>query len=144
MSLDSTELERVTTFLTGLLGTRYQVNGTGPNGFDCWTFTQHIQKILWSRQLADAPLPESGNIRELVRIIKYHNEHKNWRVVDRPVHSGLVELSCSRHPHHIGTWLDIDGGGLVHCDGPAGVTFDPLIALKAAGWRRFIFYEWAS
>lgn len=142
--VDRGEIARVAECLSGLLGTRYKVNGRGPDGFDCWSFTRHLQRALWDRHLEQVTLPDHGQIRALVQLIRDHPGHRTWRVVDRPVHSGMVELSHSRQPHHIGTWLDVDGGGVAHCDGPAGVSFDPLVALKAAGWRRFIFYEWTG
>ncbi len=140
--IPASEVDRVLTTLSPLLAIPYKLNGQYPEAFDCWTFTRHLQNALWSRKLEHVPLPVSGMIRDMVKIIRDHPEHKKWKVVNRPSHSCLVELSHSKHPHHIGTWLDIDGGGIAHCDAVAGVSFDPIVALKATGWQRFIFYEW--
>lgn len=139
--IGKSEVDRVSAVLNPLIGSPYDVRGI--RGFHCWSFAKHLQKELWGRDLVEIPI-ESGHIRDLVRLVQDHPAHKEWRVVERPVHGGLVEMSHSRHPHHIGVWLGIDGGGIAHCEAPAGVSFDPLVALKAAGWRRFIFHEWCG
>lgn len=136
------ENARVSAALERLLGSPYDVRGE-KGFFHCWSFAKYLQKQLWDRDLVEIKL-ESSHIRDLVKLVRGHPAHYDWKVVERPVHGGLVEMSHSRHPHHIGVWLDLDGGGIAHCEAPAGVSFDPLVALKAAGWRRFTFYEWCG
>lgn len=47
----------------------------------------------------------------------------------------------ARHPSHVGVWVDVDGGGVLHCINGAGVVFQPIKALKAGGWGHLEFYR---
>lgn len=114
--------------------------GSGPGEYNCWTFTQALQRQLFDRQLPDIALDSDG-IRYLVKLIQDHDAHKQWKAITRPMHGGLVEMSCANLPHHVGTYLDIDGGGVVHCDA-CGSSFASLAVLSVLGFQRFVFYDW--
>jgi hypothetical protein len=135
-----TDDEKLIEIVYSVLGVKYESGSMGPDTFDCWGLVRHVQKEAFGRELQIIE-PPSDNARDLVKFIRNHSEHLNWEKVDAPVHGGVVELSNSNNPHHIGVYLDIDGGGILHCSF-AGVTFDPLIVLKASGWRRFNFYKY--
>ncbi|TAN71888.1 MAG: DUF87 domain-containing protein [Magnetospirillum sp.] len=49
-------------------------------------------------------------------------------------------LRRSRHPIHVGVWLDVDGGGVLHCAEGAGVVFQRSDALALNGWAIEGFY----
>ena len=51
-------------------------------------------------------------------------------------------MAHNRHPFHVGVWLDLDGGGILHSARNVGVTFDAPLNLRAAGWRRFVYHRW--
>lgn len=126
-----------------VLGTPYESGSMGPNTFDCWGLFRHIQIEVFKRDTQVIVPPPPDNIRALVKFVQNHDEHKNWNVSDKPEHGGVVEMSHANHPHHVGVWLDIDGGGVLHCS-VAGVTFDSLFVLKASGWRKFIYYTYVQ
>ena len=130
-------------FVQSLIGLPYVDRANGPSEFDCWGLFRYVQKNLFSRDL-ETIISDTMNIREIAYLFKNHEERKKWRVCEKPTHGGAVEMSHSRHPHHIGIWLDIDGGAILHCQPSAGVSFDPVLALKAGGWRRFIYHEWVG
>lgn len=130
----------VLTVAQEVLGKPYKTGAMGPVEFDCWGLVRYIQIEAFDRQ-ASLILPPSDNVRDIVKFMRNHPEHKNWVRSDKPVHGGIVEMSNSIHPHHIGVYLDIDGGGILHSS-VAGVTFDPIIVLECSGWRSFIFYDY--
>jgi cell wall-associated NlpC family hydrolase len=134
--------EELVNLVYSVLGVKYESGSMGPDTFDCWGLVRHIQKEAFGRDLQIIE-PPSDKVRDLIKFIKEHPEHQNWEKVDHPTHGGVVELSNSFHPNHVGVYLDIDGGGILHCS-VAGVTFDPLIILKASGWRRFNFYKYKN
>jgi len=104
---------------------------------------QYVERKLAGRELIDAEDPPT-NIKQLSRYVAYHAAMHQWRVVDRPVHLGPVLLAHINHPFHVGVFLDVDGGVLLHCQIGTGVTVDSLMALRHAGWRRMTYYDWAS
>ncbi len=111
-----------------------------PRQMDCQDLVRHVSKLAFDREIFMVKTP-SARVADLVRFIKEHPERYMWRIQEHPEHGGLVEMSHGLHPHHVGIWLDIDGGGILHCH-VGGVGFDTVLALKAAGWRRFIFHGW--
>lgn len=64
-----------------------------------------------------------------------HPEFRNWLPVDEPREGDCVQMSCSKHPHHIGMWVEVDGGGVLHCVEGAGVVFSTRKNLRATGWN---------
>jgi hypothetical protein len=46
----------------------------------------------------------------------------------------------ARRDCHVGTYLSIDGGGILHADESAGVMFELPETLVARGWKRLTFY----
>lgn len=130
--------------IEALLGKPWRVGAKGPDFFDCWGLLQYVQHELAGREIMDAPDPPSNNVRKLSRYIASHPARAQWRQVDKPVHLGAVTLAHMSHPFHVGTYLEIDGGLLLHCQFATGVTVDSLLALRQAGWRRMEFYDWVG
>jgi hypothetical protein len=58
-----------------------------------------------------------------------------WRAHDIPQDGDLVEMRSHGRANHVGVYLDIDGGGVLHCQQGPGVCFDPLSDIKLMGWR---------
>jgi cell wall-associated NlpC family hydrolase len=124
--------------IRSLVGLPY---GVPPRGENCWTFTQRVQREVFGRELPDIEM-ESDAIAYLVKLINNHAAHDQWKRVGVPIDGGLVEMSCARLPHHVGTYIDLDGGGVLHCDIGSGSSFASLSVLKIIGFQRFIFYDW--
>ena len=64
-----------------------------------------------------------------------HAEFRHWIEVEAPREGDAVQMSHSRHPHHVGVWVEVDGGGVLHCVEGAGVVFSTRKALRACGWN---------
>lgn len=129
-------------FVNSLIGLPWRSGATGPDAYDCWGLAQAVQARLFLRQLPSFPHVDAENVRAVVREIATSSHRKQWMRADGPSHGSLVELSSGRHPYHVGVYLDVDGGGILHSQNPAGVCFDRIATLEAAGWRRFAYNEW--
>ena len=67
-----------------------------------------------------------------------HPEFLNWPLIaerDAPREGDCVQMSHSKRPHHIGVWIDADGGGVLHCVEGQGVIFSTRQSLKVNGWN---------
>lgn len=64
-----------------------------------------------------------------------HPEFANWVDVSEPKDGDAIQMSHSKHPHHIGLWVDVDGGGVLHCCEDTGVIFSSRQNLRLAGWN---------
>lgn len=47
----------------------------------------------------------------------------------------------AKNPVHAGLWLDIDGGGILHCVRESGVIFQNALSLNLSGWFIDSFYR---
>lgn len=126
-----------------LLGKPYKPGANGPNAYDCWGLVQVVQKELFGREMPDIRTPPSdNNPRTMIAFIRSHPARKQWRKADGPRHGRIVEMCRSNLPFHIGVYLDIDRGGILHAAQGLGVVFDPLILLPVQGWHGLTYHEW--
>lgn len=128
-------------FLNKLIGTPWKRGSEGPSSYDCWSAAKLIEETFFGRHMPSFTDPPS-DLRALARLIKDHPHRKCWQRVEKPVHGALVELAHVKHAFHIGVFLNVDGGGIFHCNQGSGVGFDKEIVLKAAGWRGFYYHDW--
>lgn len=108
----------------------------GPGSFDCWGLLRWVQLHHFNLVLPDLPaMPDMR--REL-----YREQMKSgtWSVIDRPVHGCGVLLRGGDRPH-VGVYLDLDGGGVLHAQEGAGVIYTERSKLKKVGYPRASWYS---
>jgi hypothetical protein len=96
-----------------LLNPVYKIGGTKPGQFDCWKFARLTQQELFGRDLPFISL-EEDRIAVWVKLVAEYKTKLKWMEIDQPVHGCLVEMTHKMLPYHIGTWLDIKEGGVLH------------------------------
>jgi cell wall-associated NlpC family hydrolase len=108
----------------------------GPDTFDCWGLLAWVQRHHFGIALPDLPdVPDER--RDL-----YHAQMEagSWRLVDRPVHGCGVLLRGGDRPH-VGVYLNLDGGGVLHALEGVGVVFTPRPQLRMMGYPRASWYS---
>lgn len=128
-------------FVNSLMSLPWVNGAEGPDSFDCWGLVKVVQKRLFGRDLPSIRI-NAEDLREVIREVATTSARAPWTRCLLPVHGGIVEMTSGRHPFHVGVYLDIDSGGILHCERNAGVCFDRIVALEASGWRRFQYNEW--
>ena len=132
------EEAQIVAYARKMIGIPYELNTYGPNTYDCWGLVRDTQKELFGREYGTLDIADNS-VATFIRAFVKEFHRCNLKVVPEPEHGCIVEMSHSIMPHHVGTYLNIGGGGILHCMMGAGVVFDNLLALKASGWRRFIY-----
>lgn len=61
--------------------------------------------------------------------------------VEKPQGGDVVLMRQAKNPVHAGLWLDIDGGGVLHCVRESGVVFQNIRSLNLSGWYLHSFYR---
>lgn len=130
-------------FITSLIGKPWKLGAYGPNQYDCWSLSRLVQKELFGRDMPMFEDPPTA-LRGLVKLITTSEHRSKWQKVEEPKHGCLVEMTRSTQPYHLGVWLDIDGGAILHCEANYGVSWDKQVILLNSGWRRFTYYDWAG
>lgn len=126
-------------FVDRMIGRPYE-----DHGLHCWELTRLCQREVFGRELPvvlDAPAGLLGK----VRLMRQRHAFEGWRQVAGPEHGAVVFLTLNGHGAadgacHSGTWLDIDGGGVLHTDRGHGVVFEGLAELSARNWTELSFH----
>ena len=83
------------------------------------------------------------DIRDVIH--KVDAEKKaHWEQIGKPEDGCAVLMSRNRYPVHIGMWLDIDGGKVLHCAQGMGVVFQNRQALKFDGWTGITYWRFSG
>lgn len=104
----------------------------------CWSLVRDVQRDLFGRDLPPVLIEEKLTARELVKAFHGHEERARWREIGSPVHGAIVLMhrpGTHARAIHAGVFLDLDGGGILHADEEAGVTFDDPLAQSLRNWR---------
>lgn len=121
------------------IGRPWVAGAQGPQAFDCWSFFRHVQARHFGVQVPVIVAADPSDPAALVALFAGHAERKRWQRAAAAVHGAAVIV---RGPLHIGTWLALDGGGVLHCVRGAGVVFTKDAAWPCSGFGRrelFIF-----
>lgn len=122
------------------IGTPYDLGGRRPGTVDCYGSARYLQKALFGREMPDFAMPGEAGRSAIAAAIGVHPERTRWREVLAPVDGALMTMARNQCGYHIGTWLDLDGGIVVHAIEECGVVADTIVSLEAVGWRKFRFH----
>ena len=107
---------------------------------DCWLFFREIQAKHYGRIVPIVDV-DVMDIRDVIH--KVDAEIKaHWEQIGKPEDGCAVLMSRNRYPVHIGMWLDIDGGKVLHCAQGMGVVFQNRQALKFDGWTGITYWRY--
>lgn len=101
-----------------------------PHRHDCWVFVRRVQRDRFSRDLP-AIDPDNYRAETKAALFASHPHRHAWQEVPREaVQEGdCVRMANASNPGHVGVWIDVDGGRVLHCDDPMGVMATPLASL---------------
>ena len=127
---------------TEYIGLPWSPHGEGPDSFHCWAFFCRVQRDHFDREMPQVPNPE--DLLAMARRFRDHPERRRWMPVDRPAEGDGVLMGQARYPVHVGVWLDVDGGGVLHCFEGCGVVFQRVAALALNGWKVEGYYRFVG
>jgi len=117
-----------------LIGRPWQAGGRGPDAFDCWGLVRFCWRERFGIEVPEIPV-DAADLRRVLDAFRDHPERRRWRLVAEPREGDAVLMRQSRHPVHVGLWLDVDGGGVLHAARGIGVAFQNTRDLDLQGWR---------
>lgn len=113
------------------------VSGTN----DCFAFFRRVQRVHFAR---DVPFynVDADDLRDTLRAFDVNPERGNWVETQVPEDGDAVLMSQNRRPSHVGLWLDLNGGGVLHCVKGSGVIFSRRDHLQQMGYSVLGFYRY--
>lgn len=121
----------------------WQNGAQGPDAFDCWGLVRHALKHHYG---IDAPAVDvdAYHLRDVVELLSEHLSSDRWRKLDRPQDGSCIVMSQSKKPTHVGLWLDINRGGVLHVFEGSNVVFSSPSALRLLGYNMLGAYQHAG
>ena len=120
------------------VGIPWAAGGQGPNEFDCMGFFRMLQGKHFGIDVPSIIAPDYDNPDVLADLFGSHEERVQWLRIDKAEHGCAVIV---HRPMHIGTWLDVDGGGVLHCVRGPGVIFTTDSSWSVSGFGRKEFFR---
>lgn len=119
------------------IGKPHKPGGEGPDAYDCWHLLRHLQATYFNVEMPIAPI---GDEDACLALFKDKVSTGDWSVLALPEHGCGALLRGGRWPH-VGIYLDIDGGGILHAlEGP-GIVWTKLSSLRVMGFGRTTYYR---
>jgi cell wall-associated NlpC family hydrolase len=119
------------------VGKQYGEGGSGPDVYNCWGLLRYIEFKHFNRLLPEIPIGDAVAIRA----IHAESEQRGlYRPVKHPQHGDAVLLRGGDCPH-VGVWLDLDGGGVLHAMFGYGVIWTRKKDLNYMGFGRVTYYR---
>jgi cell wall-associated NlpC family hydrolase len=109
---------------------------------DCWGFFCLVQREQFGRDLPVIPLADY-RLRAKSAVIAGHPERANWREIpaDEAQEGDGLLMVTGRLDAHVGIWIDVDGGRVLHSDDPLGGMATPLDRM-ADQYTQIKFYRY--
>jgi hypothetical protein len=115
------------------IGLPWEAGAQGPDAYDCMGFFRMIQGRHFGIKVPVIIAPDYEDGAALAGLFCGHEERGRWPPVAAPQHGDAVII---HKPLHIGTWLDVDGGGVLHCTRGIGVIFTQDASWRLSGFGR--------
>lgn len=116
------------------IGHPWVSGASGPEEFDCYGVVRAVYR---DRLGIDIPLLNVDAHKSMcvARAMRDY-DYSDWIEIPSPEKEfDVVEMSQAKHPHHVGVYLHIDGGGVLTSLEGIGVVFQSLRSLAPHGWN---------
>ena len=121
----------------------WQIGARGPDYFDCWGLVYCVYRDIYGILLPSYPGVDAKNLLRVTRAITDGATDSNWVQIDQPVDGCVVALSKNKKVlHHVGLYLAIDSGCVLHATDAGSVIAQPLHDLHRLGWSRREYYTY--
>lgn len=125
------------------IGKPWTKGGRGPDSFDCWGLVYHIYRQQLGIQLPSYPNINATNLRAVRDAITNGAVEQVWVPLEKPEHLCVVAMSKNvTSLHHVGIYLDVDGGIILHSTPNASVIAQSEKDLVKWGFRRIEYYSY--
>ncbi len=119
------------------VGLPWSAMGYGPGEFNCWGLYWFVSKKYYNREVPKFQI--SGHepaqyMREISREVA-----TNWTLLKAPVDGCAVAMSQHKRIHHVGIFLAVDGGRILHSAEGVGVVCQKIGAVRLT-YPLILFY----
>lgn len=126
----------------GLIGKPWVSGARGPDAFDCWGLVWHVYRTVLGIELDVHPGVDAKSTWDVARLVAGQLSRSVWTALLRPEPLCVVTMSANLAAHHVGLWLPLDGGVVLHSMDGRNTTAQTLVSLRGIGLQNVEFYRY--
>lgn len=127
------------------VGRPWVAGARGPESFDCWGLLCDVYAKHYGIILEHYAHVDPKDTRTVARLLASATDGAPlWTPLEKPADGCAVAMSTGRAFHHVGVWLDLDGGIILHAMDRLNVLAQSLHAVRSLGITRIAYYAHAS
>ncbi len=127
-------------FANKYIGRPWVAGAQGPDSFDCWGLVRFVLLHEYGYNVPPVNI-NPNNLRDVLSAFHADLAFQAFVEVDKPQDGDVVLMRQAKNPVHAGIWLDVDGGGVLHCVREIGVVFQDIASLNLCGWFLHSYYR---
>lgn len=127
-------------FANKYIGRPWVAGAQGSDSFDCWGLVRFVLLHEYGYNVPPVNI-NPNNLRDVLSAFHADLAFQAFVEVDKPQDGDVVLMRQAKNPVHAGIWLDVDGGGVLHCCRNSGVVFQDASSLNATGWFLHSYYR---
>lgn len=121
------------------IGKPWVAGGRGPESFDCWGLVYCAYACLLQTEIS---LLGGLDPKNLTDVVDAHVvEVANWERIQEPVDLCVVAMSKHRLIHHVGLWIPVDNGVVLHCMDKSHVIAQSINSIRNSGFSTIKYYK---
>ena len=124
-------------WLNNYIGIPWVNGGRSIDGFDCWGLLWHIYQEYFDLKIECHPTHDASQISKNKAL--FMSEKRAWQRVEHPKNGDAVAMATGRAVHHVGIWLNVDGGMILHTMESTGCVLQTIPALQSRGFNLKFF-----
>ncbi|MCM8530663.1 MAG: NlpC/P60 family protein [Lentisphaeraceae bacterium] len=120
---------------TNYIGLPYDIGAK--KGHNCWSFARLVLKRHFNRDVSEI-VYNPHHLFSVAKTIDFQKEQSHWQKIEdgeKKNDGDVVLMTKSDTPIHVGIWLNVDRGGVLHCVDGSGVVFTSRQALNSNFWN---------
>lgn len=120
----------------------FEHDAYGPEKFDCYGLLWHVAKMHGG---IDLPRFDDlqGQLARINALVAGQVMSADWIAVREPQDFDAVVMRRSGEAYHVGCWVGVDGGKVLHAM-PGGVHCNDLSGLRRMNFQHIDYYRFAS
>lgn len=127
------------------IGKPWSATPRAPLSFHCWVLVQWVQRNHYNRDCPDYDIVNPADQGLVAQAIRRARDSLKWVKLTKPVDGCITTMSNGKDdPHHVGVYLSVDGGGILHARSKHGVLFQKRTHLRALGVNVIDYYHHRS
>lgn len=130
-------------WVNSYVGRPWVAGARGPDAFDCWGLLCDVYAKHYGIKLEHYAGVDPKDTRKVSRLLAAATDGQPlWKRLQTPSDGCAVAMSTGRAFHHVGVWLDLDKGIVLHAMDRLNVLAQSLSGLRSLGITRIEFYAY--